>query len=303
MTRERMAQVAALVSREPVVSDELFTPTFLQAADARQVATLMANIHRAHGDVADVDPVGPFGAVWVWRWTYTDGFRAAVKFAVEAAPPHRVSTLLIGPAWSPDLDDNAHVTRARLRLPFRGAWTVSWGGRSREDNHHHGDRAQRYAYDFVIVRDGKTRTGDGKRNEDYHCFGEPILAPGEGTVLVAVDGREDQTPGVRDEEQPLGNHVVLDHGTGEFTVLAHLQRGSVSLRSGERVAAGHVVGRCGNSGRSSEPHLHVHLEDVPVPLEGEGLPMQFLDYDADGRPVERGEPIRGQVVEQRENRG
>lgn len=295
-----MAQVAALVSREPAVPDELFTPTFLQVADARHVATLMANIHRVHGDVADIDPVGPFGAVWVWRWTYADGFRAAVQFAVESAPPHRVSTLLIGPPWSPDLDDNAYLTRARLRLPFRGAWAVSWGGRSREDNHHHGHRAQRYAYDFVMVRDGRTHTGNGKRNEEYHCFGAPMLAPGEGTVLAAVDGREDQTPGVRDEEQPLGNHVVVDHGTGEFSVLAHLQRGSVSVRSGERVSAGHPVGRCGNSGRSSEPHLHVHLEDAPVPLEGEGLPMQFLNYHADGRLVERGEPARGQVVEQRE---
>ncbi len=187
-------------------------------------------------------------------------------------------------------------TRAELQLPFAGEWFVFWGGRSVPQNYHAAVSDQRFAYDFVVVRNGQTFTGDPTRNENYHCFGQPILAPGAGTVIAAVGGVADNRPGKMNAKQPLGNHVVLDHGQEEFSFLAHLQQGSVAVQPGQRVQRGEVLGRCGNSGNSSEAHLHYHLQNTPEFNQGEGLPPQFQNYVADGQVVSRGEPIRGQKI-------
>lgn len=73
-----------------------------------------------------------------------------------------------------------HRTRTALRLPFRGEWYVAWGGREAHQNRHVRARDQRFAYDFVVLRDGSTHEGDGSENADYHCFGRPVLAPAGG---------------------------------------------------------------------------------------------------------------------------
>jgi hypothetical protein len=189
-----------------------------------------------------------------------------------------------------------YQTKTPLRLPFDGDWYVFWGGRTVDQNYHAAHRDQRFAYDIVVRRDGSSHTGDGRRLEDYHCWGQPILAPGAGTVATAVDSLPDLQPGQMDPRNPPGNHVVLDHGNGEFSLLAHLRRGSVAVRAGERVEQGQKLGECGNSGNTSEPHLHYHLQNGPVFGQAEGLPAQFNAYLADGQPVARGEPVKGQTV-------
>lgn len=197
------------------------------------------------------------------------------------------------PAPSKHLD---YQTKTPLRLPFEGEWFVFWGGRTEAENYHVIAPDQRFAYDLLILKDGKSHTGDGTALEQYHCFGKPILAPGAGKVAVAVDGLADQKPGAMDPSNPPGNHVVIDHGNGEFSFLAHFKKGSVAVKKGDAVKAGDRIGLCGNSGNTSEPHLHYHLQTTERFAGGEGLPAQFLDYVADGKKVDRGEPTRGQVV-------
>ena len=189
-----------------------------------------------------------------------------------------------------------YQTKTPLRLPFEGEWHVFWGGRTPEQNYHVVAPDQRFAYDFLVLKDGKSHTGDGSANEQYHCFGLPILASGAGTVAVVVDGLDDNKPGVMDPKNPPGNYVVIDHGNGEFSFLAHLRKGSVAVKKGDAVKPGDRLGVCGNSGNSSEPHLHYHLQTTGLFAGGEGLPAQFLDYVADGKNVKRGEPTKGQTI-------
>lgn len=188
------------------------------------------------------------------------------------------------------------LTRTPLRLPFDGRWDVFWGGRTVDVNYHTAYPDQRFAYDLLIIEDGSSYTGEGTANEDYHCFGVPILAPGAGTVVAAGDGVPDNVPGVMNPSQPLGNHVILDHGQGEFSVMAHFKLGTLQVAVGDVVAAGQQLGLCGNSGNSSEAHLHYHLQTTAVPFGGLGLPAQFLSYEADGVAVARGEPVKGQSI-------
>ena len=189
-----------------------------------------------------------------------------------------------------------YVTRTPLRLPFDGVWAVAWGGRSVGQNRHAVVRDQRFAYDFFMTKDDKSYRTTGKENDDYLCFGAPVLAPGAGTVAVVVDGIDDNVPGRMNREQTLGNHVVIDHGQGEFSFLAHFKKGSTRVKVGERVEAGAPVAACGNSGNSSEPHLHYHLQSTAVFLQGDGLPAQFRNYTSGGRLVDTGEPSRGEHV-------
>ena len=189
-----------------------------------------------------------------------------------------------------------YQTETPLRLPFEGEWFVFWGGRDVVQNYRAASSDQRFAYDFEIVRESSSYHGDGAQNEDYHCFGAPVLAPGDGVVTAAMDGVPDQTPGELNPDEVMGNHVVIDHGNGEFSFLAHLQGGSVRVRPGASVTAGDAIGACGNSGNSSGPHLHYHLQTSAVPFEGAGLPAFFGTYLADGAAVTSGEPTRGQFV-------
>ncbi len=245
---------------------------------------------------------GERGATYVRRMRFEKAPKVEIFLAF--GPDRRVGGFLVRPAPEPApsafLD---YATKTDLRLPFDGEWTVFWGGRTLEQNYHAASRDQRFAYDLLVVRDGSTHAGAGARNEDYHCFGLPILAPAAGVVVAAQDGLADNVPGETSRTgHPAGNHVVIDHGNGEHSLLAHFRQGSLRVRPGERVAAGTPLGQCGNSGNSSEPHLHVHLQNGPAFGEADGLPAQFQGYEADGVPVARGEPVKGQRIRPREAR-
>jgi hypothetical protein len=192
-------------------------------------------------------------------------------------------------------------TRTPLRLPFAGDWIVFWGGRTIAENYHAAYATQRFALDLIPAADSavfaRAMRGEPTRLSEFACFGHPVLAPAAGVVVTAVDSVPDHPAGTVPPFVGWGNHVVLDHGTGEFSMFDHLKQGSVPVRPGARVAVGAVVGACGNSGRVTHPALHYDL--LTRPAEGRGtfsLPAQFLDYTANGTPVARGEPHRWQRI-------
>lgn len=233
-------------------------------------------------------------------------YRAEAKFSRRPVtldllfafdPDGRVGGFTVRPGQRPYPSPNlTYQTQAPLHLPFYGEWTIFWGGRSVDQNQHAIARDQRFAYDIVMMRDGSTHQGEGHRNEDYWCFGQPIVAPAGARVAAAADTVGDNVPGVMNSRQALGNHVILDLGHGEYAVLAHLAHGSVRVKTGQQVTAGDTLGRCGNSGNSSEPHMHFHLQNGATPFDADGLPAAFVDYVADGKPVARGEPVKGERI-------
>ena len=164
----------------------------------------------------------------------------------------------------------------QLSLPFKGSWLVFWGGDTRELNHHHDEPNQRFALDLLGVgEDGKTQQGDGTRNEDFYAFGRELSAPAEGTVIEVIDGVRDNNPGSMNPYSALGNCVVIQHREGEVSVLAHLKQGSIVVKVNDNVKRGQLLGKCGNSGNSSEPHLHYHLQNAAVLQDGLGIKCVF----------------------------
>ena len=187
------------------------------------------------------------------------------------------------------------VSAVRFRLPMDGPITVAWGGDSLQGNYHVSYPDQRWAYDLLVVKDGKSHRGEGKELTDYYCYGLPALAPADGTVVFTRDTDPEMRIGeLGGGTDPGGNQVVIEVAPGEYLILCHLQTGSVAVKVGDRVTAGQVVGKVGNSGNTSEPHLHIHLQDgPPSDLMVEGIPLYFHDYRVNGQIVERGMPTGG----------
>ncbi len=166
--------------------------------------------------------------------------------------------------------------KTALSLPFKGGWFVQWGGDTKELNQHHDVPNQRFAFDFLGVGDdGKTRKGDGTKNEDYYAFGREVLAPADGVVTDVITGVRDNLPGSMNPYSALGNAVFIQHSEYEVSVIAHLKLGSTKVREGQKVKRGEVIGLCGNSGNSSEPHIHYHLMNTPVIQDATGIKVFF----------------------------
>jgi hypothetical protein len=189
--------------------------------------------------------------------------------------------------------------KIEYRLPFDGEWLVCNGGIAPETSHSWEVLNQRYAYDFVIAdEEGHRHTGDSCNLNDYRCYGRPIIAPADGIVVSVHDGvRDAPYPGTlwidglcRDFR---GNFVIIKHAEEEYSMLAHFIPGSIRVKAGEQVKTGAELGYCGNSGHSSEPHLHFHVQDHPNFFLGVGLPIKFKGVSVNGEKrdmlyIERG---------------
>ena len=190
-----------------------------------------------------------------------------------------------------------YQTKTKLILPFRGTWMVSNGGRTVDTNNHmkfadgDGPKNQLYAYDFR-----RGHTGSGEKLEEYDVFGEDVLAPGDGVVIQVIDGAIDVLPGERDRGVGVGNMVTIDHQNGEYGLLCHFKYNSIRVSVGDHVKQGDLLGLCGNTGNTSELHIHFNLQDSPRMHTAKALPAQFERITVDGEMKLKYEPIRKQMV-------
>lgn len=190
-----------------------------------------------------------------------------------------------------------YQTKTDLILPFKGEWMVSNGGRTAETNSHlhpdgKGPENQSYAYDFR-----RGHTGEGKDLTDYEVFGREVISPGDGIISQVLDGSRDVEIGERDRFMVFGNAVIIDHQNGEWSVLCHFKYDSIKVKVGDIVKKGDLLGLCGNSGNTSEPHIHFHLQNDAFAHLAKGLPAQFRRIKVNGEIKENYEPVRSQVVE------
>lgn len=184
----------------------------------------------------------------------------------------------------------------KLRLPLDDTWHVLWGGRTWEENRHASVSDMRFALDLLQRKNGSSAVGRGQKNEDYFAWSQPVVAPADGVVVVADDGVVDNQPNHAVGGNLYGNLIVIDHGTEEFTLMGHLKNGSLLVKPGDRVTQGQRLARVGNSGMSTEPHLHFQLMDTADWQTAHGLPLQLINFVRNGTVVDRAEPRRGDVL-------
>lgn len=179
---------------------------------------------------------------------------------------------------------SAEVTAQELQLPFNGRWFVMQGGDTPNVNQHVSMPAQAFAVDFAKVGGVAGRQlapGTPRKVEDFYSWGEPVLAPADGTVVSAENDRPDNPLGQKDPTHPAGNHVVIKLADGRFAFLAHMQKASVAVKAGDSVRRGQRLGLCGNSGNSDFPHIHLHVQDTPDLNVGRGINAVFGPIDVE----------------------
>ncbi len=182
-------------------------------------------------------------------------------------------------------DINTTKPSVQIRLPLEEETIVGWGGDRLETNYHVTVPVQRWAYDLLIAPAG---IGSNKL-EDYGIFGKDLIAPASGIVISAYDDDSDMTPGNIDHAYK-GNHIYIQlDETGTYLVMEHLMQNSILVEEGQHIQEGMVIAKVGNSGNSSEPHLHIHHQKQnPATTSlflSEGLPLYFRDITGSPMPL------------------
>ena len=208
--------------------------------------------------------------------------------------------------FQPEANLYHYVTGARrfhdfrstsLCLPIYGKWKISQGYDGPIT--HRGDWKE--AIDLVITDgDGKTYDGEGILPEHYYCYDKPIIAPADGEVVEIMNYVEDNKIGDADLKNNWGNSIVIKHKDHLYTQASHLKLNSFKVKKGDQVKKGEILARCGNSGRSPEPHLHFQIQSTPFigsrtldyPIshfisEKNGTPnYHFFDYPEEGSLIQ-----------------
>jgi murein DD-endopeptidase MepM/ murein hydrolase activator NlpD len=199
--------------------------------------------------------------------------------------------------------------KTKLIFPIKGKFIVGFGHDFNEP--HSNGRSQHFAYDILGTGpQWEVTRNDGAANPDIYTWGREVIAPADATVIDARNDVPDQpVHGIIDpklyENVPnppaiSGNHVTLDHGSGEYSDVGHMQRGSVRVKTGDRVKQGEILGLIGNAGASPFPHLHYQFTASGKPAYfADGLPSRFenVSFDLFGKPLRIATPKRGFALE------
>lgn len=185
-----------------------------------------------------------------------------------------------------------------LSLPFMGAWTVSQGYDGKIT--HKGD--WQHALDFVLKDiDDKSYELPGIKPEDYYCFNKPVLAAGDGIVEEVISHIDDNVIGQVNLQQNWGNTIVIKHTEYLYTKVSHLKKNSTKVKTGDIVKQGDIIGLCGNSGRSPEPHLHFQVQSTPY-IGSKTLAYPFAYYASESNSILKSFqiPVEGETIQKPE---
>ncbi|WP_405700184.1 M23 family metallopeptidase [Streptomyces sp. NBC_01383] len=214
--------------------------------------------------------------------------------------------------------------------PVTGRWTALNSPADKVPSHGVHAYGQTYAIDIVAEPGAESEAGSegepvparpkfrslwpvARRNHHFPAFGAPLLAVADGTVVHASHGSRDHLSrnsipalvylmlieasvrDVRGAGAIVGNHIVLDLGDGMYAMYAHLRHGSLRVREGEKVRAGQPLAECGNSGNSTEPHVHFQLMDDPDLDVAVGIPFTWrgIGVPANGEAFTAGATAHG----------
>ncbi|MCK5045709.1 MAG: M23 family metallopeptidase [Candidatus Heimdallarchaeota archaeon] len=176
-------------------------------------------------------------------------------------------------------------------FPLKGTWLVF--GNWDDAYNHRSMHSQEFGFDLVQLNDNlQFEQTIEKPNEEFKCYNEDLLAVADGEVVDCFVGIPENPSAIKmisnDEKREIivksgfvplisGNYAIIKHATNEYSFYAHIKNGTLKVKKGDNVSQGQVIGKLGNSGNSTGPHLHFHLMDKPSILTGRGLPCHFTN--------------------------
>jgi len=278
------------------LADSIFTLFSQEMRDAIPIDkthAMVAGLKQQLGDIKSIDFIRYQSTVGIYKTIFNLG-TIAMNISID-------ETLLInGLLFKPYIPDNTpKIDRntTKLILPFENEWDVVWGGDTKENNYHVSVQSQKNAFDFLIRdKTGKSFKTNGQSNEDYYCFGEKIISPCDAEVVMVIDGVKDNIPGEMNSLFATGNTVVLRTNNNEYIYLCHFKKHSIQVKEGYQVKQRELLGLCGNSGNSSEVHLHFHIQNVENMNIATGVKCYFEIILVNGEQKTDYSPIKGEKV-------
>ncbi len=183
------------------------------------------------------------------------------------------------------------TSHIKISLPFSGEWSVY---QAFDDEWTHKGE-YRYAYDFVKVKDGKSYKNDGLYPTDYYAFGESILSPVSGFLVDAKDSLVDNPIGEVDRINNWGNYIIIKSDFGFFVEISHLMQYSLLVKIGDYVTINTPIAKCGNSGYSPEPHIHIQVQSLGV-INAFTKEFLFSEYYLKDRLIFNSLPKKNDIV-------
>lgn len=202
-------------------------------------------------------------------------------------------------------DMNIDIPKVEYALPFDGEWYTANGGITKNTSHSWEILPQRFAYDFIILdEEGKSFQGNKNDLHSYYCYEKNILAPADGTVVAIKNNFPDcriMNDGQTDPDTPDigGNRIIIKHASNEYSTICHLMPGSIIVKKGQAIKKREVIAKCGNSGNTTEPHIHFQLQNTAGFYSSIGLPIHFSNIQ--GRLYEKYNKVDTRPLPEKEN--
>ena len=270
----------------------MFSPEMYAALPNDKFTQVSVGLKSQLGSIKKIRFVRLQSASALYETTFDN---AVLGMTITLNPKNEIAGLLFKP-----YTEAKEIIRntTKMKSPFKGEWTVTWGGDTKEQNYHVESIAQKNAFDILIKDEqGATHKGTGESNEEYYAFGKELYAPCDGEVVLVVDGVKDNIPGVLNPIYIPGNTVIIKTANGEFAFFAHFKQHTIVVKQGQKVSSGALLGLCGNSGNSSEPHLHFHLQNVEDMTKATGAKCYFDQLKVNGVLKLDYSPVKGDKIE------
>jgi len=266
-----------------------FSPQMQGFLPAEKAGALFSTVKTEMGEITENQFLRYESGFALYKTTFKNGIRT-LCIAIDA--DQKINGFTIKP-----FIQTMARNKTTLILPFKEEWKVLWGGDSAELNYHVVNEAQKNAFDLLIFDQmGKTHKADGKKNEDYYAFGKEIIAPCDAEVVLVVDGVKDNIPGEMNTFHTGGNTIVLKTVNDEYLYFCHFKHQSIAVKEGQHVKQGQLMGLCGNSGNSSEAHLHFHIQHKENVQGAVGIKAYFEKIRVNGVFRNDYSPLKGELI-------
>lgn len=272
---------------------ELFSPEMKEALPKHSTVDFLSGLMESSGKIVSQEFMRYQSTYALYKSNFEKGI---IQMAISVDSDTMINGLFAKP-YEPEAIPLMVRNASEMILPFHGEWTVFWGGDTKELNYHIQSRYQKNAFDWVIMDpEGKTYKNEGLKNEDYYAFGKKIIAPCNAEVVLAVDGVKENKPGEMNPAFVPGNTVILKTENDEYLFFAHFKQNTIQVKEGDTVKTGQLLGLCGNTGNSSEAHLHFHIMDRENINEAIGVKCYFHRIEVNGEIKTDHSPIKNEKI-------
>ena len=255
-------------------------------------AEFMIEVRSNFGLIEKMEYTGKYNSAHVYSTTFEKG-KSDIYFNLNNQ--NQIGSWFI-PRNSAENGPRLERNSTEMIFPFKEEAFVYWGGENRDINYHMEDLNQQYAYDILMVANGAPYSGDPEQNESYFVFGQDLIAPCDATVYRVIDGVEDNKPGAVNKQALTGNTIILETTRKEYLLFAHLKAKSIRVKKGDLVKQGQVIAQCGNSGNTTQAHLHLQLQNTPDLYNAIGAKLYFEEIRVNGEIREDYMPVKEDFV-------